>query len=153
MQIYKQLFIAILGVYIFGSGCADIDHEHEYNNSNDIENGEPEIGIPSLVLGLTVCDGKLKRVNRYNYIQGEPTQDYLIGSISCEYDLNNRDIKEFTHNHLQGESTQDYIIGKKSISWDDDMIRVEIFDYLQGEPTQDYLLGADEYLFGDVSDE
>lgn len=106
---------------------------------------------PSLIISTsypdTICDGLLISNEHFDFLQGDPNSEYLIGETRCEYDEESRPLRELTFDYLQGSSNREYLIAEKRFSWTETTVTVEIIDYLQGEPNQEYVIGRHEVQF------
>ena len=94
----------------------------------------------------TQCIYPLKMYLKHDFIQGDPNQDFLIGSNVCHYDNKKRVIKEDVYDFFQGNPIEEYLLGYKTYQYKEKEIIVFYYDFLQGDPNQEYLVGKNIYV-------
>lgn len=94
----------------------------------------------------TECIYPLKMYLKYDFIQGSPDENHLIGSNVCHYDDKKRIIKEDIYDFIQGIPTEEYLIGYKTYLYQKKEIIVFYHDFIQGDPNNNYLIGKNVYV-------
>jgi hypothetical protein len=108
------------------------------------------INTASKVISKDYCLGG-KELLKYDYLQGDPTLDSLIGKNVCyykEHDPSNvRISKVEKYDYLQGDPALDSLIGEDTFYWGHSELKIIKKDFLSGIPDNDFVIGKDVYRY------
>ena len=141
-----KCYLCLVLLFIFCLiACADQADQDEYDGNDHVTSDLLLNRIPATVLDLTLCNGTVAKVDRYDYLQGDPTRKYQVGFTECIYDLENGRIEESRYDYLMSNSK----FMMTEISWNESMVIMKTYDYLQGDPSREYLISRSEYILAD----